>query len=328
MTSTVIQPDEVLAPPDARVLHMIVNPAAGNGKAGRQWPAVERTLHDMGFNAEIRFTTGPDDAEKIARSYALGGARYIVTVGGDGTVNEAINGLIENGKPVNPETRFAVIPAGTGKDLSRSTGLRDARNVLRAIELDAHAHVDIASISFESPDGEPRSRYFINVADIGLGAHVAHRINNGSKVLGGLVSYFINAVQTIRVYEGTDISVTVDGEPLFEGPGLIVIFANGRFFAGGMRIAPDSSIRDGLLDIFVLEDVGRPALLTSLLPRVYFGKHQGCRGVHHVRGAAARIVTNRPLLMEMDGEQQGQTPVEVAAHPQILRLVSAGAALR
>lgn len=311
------------------MLHVIVNPASGNGRGERRWKKVERELMEFGFNATVRFTSGPGDATSIARAYKSDGAEYVVAVGGDGTVNEVINGLLDDDGHAVSDVRLAVIPCGTGSDLCRSTGITRPATALRAIELDAHACVDIGKITFRDGEtGESVTRLFVNVADVGLGAQVAERSNNSSKALGGMASYLVNAVRTIAVVEPTHSRVTIDNTNVFDGDALMIVFANGRYHAGGMDMAPTSSLRDGLLDILILEGVGRRELLTGLLPRVYLGKHVGRRGVHHFRARCAEVETATPVSLEMDGEPVGSSPLKVEVVPKALRLIAAGSVLR
>lgn len=315
--------------PAGKLLHVIVNPSSGNGRAAKRWPDFARAIEQHGYETDVHFTTGQGDACRLAREMAEAGVETIVAVGGDGTVNEIINGMIRDDVAISPGTRLALVPSGTGKDLSRSLGTREVEYTLRALELDAVTHIDIGRIEFQAAgDGAPVSRYFVNVADLGLGADVASRINRSSKALGGLMSYMINSVKTIVVFNAQDVRVTVDDALAYDGRAHLVIFANGRFFAGGMHIAPDSSLRDGLLDIFILEDVSKRELLTSLLPSVYRGKHIGKRGVHHLKGACATVECGQTMLIEMDGEQPGHGPATIRTVPRVLPIVAAGAVLR
>lgn len=320
MTSTV----DVAAPRE-RMLHIIVNPASGNGRAGRSWHGLAADLSLRGFDFEVRFTEKRGDATAFARDYAERGAATVLAVGGDGTVNEIVNGLICDGALVNPETRLAIASTGTGKDLVRTLGTRSLASTLDALEAGHEITIDVGKITFHAvEDGAPLSRYFTNVADLGLGADVARRIENASsgKALGGLVSYLVQAVKTIRVFEGKEIRLALDGVETFEGRAQMVVFCNGRYFAGGMHIAPDASLHDGLLDVFVLEDVSRRELLSSLLPRVYLGRHVGRKGVHRFKSASARVDTPDPFLVELDGEQPGSSPVEVEVLPGALTVVA------
>jgi diacylglycerol kinase (ATP) len=320
--------ESLVEPASTGLLHVIINPAAGSGRAGKRWPEFEAEIARHGYDVQPNFTSGPDDATRLARQLALGGARTIVCVGGDGTANEIINGMIDDGQPVNRATRLALIPCGTGKDLGRTLGTRDVESMLRALADGATALMDVGRVTYQDAlTGETVSRLFANVADAGLGAATAERINRSSKALGGFVSYFSGAVRSIVAFKPWEIAVEVDGAPIYDGSAGMVVFANGRYFAGGMKIAPEASICDGLLDIFVLEGVGKRTLLTSLLPRVYRGRHVGQPGVVHLRGSKATVTCATGMLLEVDGEQVGRTPVTVDVVPGALRVVGAVDAL-
>ncbi len=311
--------------PRERLLHIIVNPASGNGAAGRAWYKFATELGRRGYNFEVRFTAKRGDATAFARDYADRGALTVMAMGGDGTVNEIVNGLLECGKPVNPETRLAIASAGTGKDLVRTLGTRSFKQMLDALDAGAGYAIDVGHLTYlDEHSGETSSRYFVNVADMGLGADVARRIDTepSGKRFGGMVSYLVQAVKTIRVFKGKQIQLTLDGKSVFDGLAQMVVFCNGRYFAGGMHIAPESSLQDGLLDVIVLEDVGRRELLTSLLPRVYLGRHIGREGVHHFKAANATIETPDPFLVELDGELPGTSPVTVDIVPGVLMVVA------
>lgn len=309
-------------------LHVIVNPASGNGRGRKRWPKIADSLREHGFNYEVVFTTGPDDATRIAREMATGGAHTIVAVGGDGTVNEIINGMLRDDLPVNAETRLVVIPCGTGKDLGRTLGTGAPEAAASALRANSTTLMDIGRIRFQGLNEQTSTRYFANVADMGLGAEVANRINCSSKALGGLVTYLVAAVRTIVKFQPQAISVDIGEDRVYNAPANMVVLANGQFFAGGMRVAPTASICDGLLEMYILADVGKRALLTSLLPRVYRGKHVGQHGVLHIRAGSARIECPTGMLMEMDGEQIGRSPIDVDVLPQILPVVVHPSALR
>jgi diacylglycerol kinase (ATP) len=188
--------------------------------------------------------------------------------------------------------------------------------------------IDVGRISFlDARTGYLETRFFANVADTGIGAAVAERINASSKRFGGLVTYASGAVQAIVAFSPWDAAVEVDGKTVHAGDAGMVVFANGRYFAGGMLVAPEASLCDGQLDIFVLEGVRRRALLTSLLPRVYRGRHVGQPGVVHLRGARATVRSAAGMLVEMDGEQVGRTPITVESVPRVLRVVGDASAL-
>jgi len=309
-------------------LHVIVNPASGSGRARKRWPGISATLMEYGLDHEVSFTSGPKDATRIARELAHAGTKTIVAVGGDGTVNEIINGMIDSNLPVNGETKLLVLPCGTGKDLGRSLGTGQVENAIKALLAGSVTNMDIGLITYASSDGMTESRYFANVADLGLGANVADRISRSSKKLGGLLTYLIAAVRTIVEFKAREIIVEIDGEQIFHDSANMVVLANGQYFAGGMHVAPTASICDGLLEMYILADVGKRALLTSLLPRVYRGKHVGRHGVLHVRAGSVSIDSAAGILLEMDGEQIGSSPVSVEVVPRVLPVVIAADRLK
>mgnify|MGYP002779598021 CR=1 FL=1 len=319
--------DGTTVAPNTTTIHAIVNPAAGSGRAGKRWPRFLNALERAGFAVSAHLTTGPGDATTIARQLAEDGATTILCVGGDGTTNEVVNGLVRDDLPVNPRTRLALVPCGTGRDLARSLGTNDIVSTIRAISGDPDAStvaIDVARVSYIDPrTGYLATRYCANVADTGIGAATAALINSSSKTLGGLVSYFTGAVRSIIAYSPWDVIVEADGERVYEGSAGMVVFANGRYFAGGMQVAPMASLCDGRLEMFVLEGVGKRQLLTSLLPRVYRGKHVGEPGVVHRTVSDASVRSDGRMLLEMDGEQVGGVPVTVDVVPRVLRIVVA-----
>ncbi|MGH9173473.1 MAG: diacylglycerol/lipid kinase family protein, partial [Vicinamibacterales bacterium] len=265
---------------------------------------------------------------ELARQFARDGARTILCVGGDGTANEVVNGLIAGEGPINPNTRLALLPCGTGKDLARTLGTRDLASMLRALADGSVAMLDVGRAQYvDGRTGQLATRHFANIADAGIGAATAARINASSKRFGGLASYLTGAVRSIAAYQPWQAIVEVDGETVHDGPVGMIVFANGRYFAGGMRVAPEASPRDGRLDIFILADVGKRALLTSLLPRVYLGRHIGRPGVAWRRGVHATVRSSETLLLELDGEQVGQTPVTVDILPRVLPVIANSDAL-
>lgn len=309
-------------------LHVIVNPHSGNGKTRKRWPAISAELMAQGFTLTAGHTTGPNDATRMAREFVEAGARTIVAVGGDGTVNEVINGMIADGQPINSATRLMVVPGGTGKDLGRTLQTGTVDLAIQALKAESIAHIDLGRITFMNERGVEESRYFANVADLGLGAAVARRINQSSKALGGLMTYLLAAVRTIVDFSPHEIQVDIDGHRVFDASANMVVLANGQYFAGGMHVAPTASLCDGLLEVYILSDVGKRAMLTSLLPRVYSGKHIGQPGILHARTAAVTISCDSGMLMEMDGEQCGTSPIRIEVVPRILPVVMGAEARR
>ncbi|MCO5177472.1 MAG: YegS/Rv2252/BmrU family lipid kinase, partial [Thermomicrobiales bacterium] len=265
-----------LAGANPTTLHVIVNPMAGNGRAGRRWPGYAKQLRAAGYDFKAYITTGPGDATDIARRLARRDVPFVVCVGGDGTMNEIVNGVLADDAPTSAETRILLIPCGTGRDLGRSLGIRSIDDAITALQEGCVATIDVGRIQYLATEtGQLATRYFANVADAGLGGATALRINQSSKRFGGLVSYMSGAIRSIASFQPVRIELEVAGERFFAGSANMTVFANGAYFAGGMHVAPMASLCDGMLDVFVLEDVGKRALITDIMPRVYRGQHIG-----------------------------------------------------
>ena len=302
----------------------IVNPVAGNGRAGRDWAALEGRLRAAGVALTPRVTRGPGDAADVARRARREGVETLLVAGGDGTLSEVVDGCCgEDGAP-GTAPLLALFPLGTGADFARGLGIRRAR----ALDILLHGSarsVDAGRIDYRGGDGAERRRHFINIADFGLGRATALASERGPKALGGTLAYLYGALASIARYRPTPIRLAVDGRAAYDGPGALVGVANGPYFGGGMHAAPKARHDDGLFDIFVVGGVGRRALATDLLPRVYRGAHLRHPAVRFFRGASVALDADGPFPLEADGEGLGDVPARVALLPRALSiLVPAG----
>lgn len=305
-----------------REIDAIINPVAGNGKAARIWPRIERELRGHGISIREHRTTRSGEATAFARRLRDEGRTEIVVIGGDGTVNETVNGLLADDPALAQSTILSVIPCGTGRDFSRSIGIRSMDEAIATAIDGKVTSIDVALARFVTSEGES-VRYFVNVGDVGLGAETAAYINaheRYSKLLGGFLTYLIGALRTIVVYQPRVATVRVDGQIVHQGPLEIAFLANGRFHAGGMDVAPWSSNRDGLLDVLVLRRVPKPVLMGSLLPKVYRGLHVGHPAVICARGETIEVDGPEPLAVEMDGEQPGTTSLKATVAKRALNV--------
>lgn len=301
-------------------IHAIVNPVAGGGKPARRWPPVRRRLEALGVRVHEVHTAEPGAGTFLARELLQRGAREILVVGGDGTLNEVVNGCLdEQGRPLGPVT-LTTVPCGTGRDFPRLFGITRSEQVIDLLRWGEICCVDVGLARFRGLDGSVRQRYFVNMADIGLGAETAAWVSDSAKQLGGFLAYLVGAVRTIIRHRAAELAIEVDGQLVFQGPALMIAIANGRFHAGGMRIAPMASVLDGKLETFVLRDVSRWQLLGSLLPAVYRGTHVSHAAVQHWSARTVRVSSPRPIRLEMDGEPVGTTDLEASIVPQALRI--------
>jgi len=303
----------------ARTL-VIVNPAAGYGRALRRWPSIARALVAAGVRFDTVVTDGPGDATAYARRALRSGFETIVAVGGDGTANEVVNGFFDGEEPIAPRGRFGLIPAGSGGDLARTLGLRgDAP--YRALGPDGRTGViDLVRVRYTAFDGRPGMRYFANSGDLGIGGETVAALRTGTKRLGGFIAYLVAAVRAILHHRARTLTYWIDdGPPTSELVDTIFV-TNGRFIGGGMRLAPAAVIDDGILDGLVLRRVSRIELLLRLLPAIYRGAHLRHPAVKYFRARRIRVEADEPVLLQIDGEQPGMAPAEFEIVPAALRI--------
>lgn len=319
MTDEAVVDDEPAWASSGRRLHVIVNPRSGNGWTRRTWPTIDRRLRRLGYQVDFRMTESVGDGERLGRDAIASGVDEVVVVGGDGTLNEVVNGLFAatHGEP--PDVIVSVLPAGTGRDFSRSIGIRSFEHALETLGNGTVRDIDLGRVDYAGPEGK-LSRYFVNAGDVGIGAETAALLNRSSKLLGGKITYFLGAARTILGFTGRPAKVVVDGAVVHEGPLAMVCVANGMYHAGGMRMAPMASMSDGWLDVLVLRHVPKYVLLGSLLPSVYLGRHVDHADVTHCQGREIEVTAGEPQKFEVDGEQPGTTDARFTLIPRGLRV--------
>jgi YegS/Rv2252/BmrU family lipid kinase len=250
----------------------------------------------------------------------VGGASLLVAVGGDGTINEVVNGLMTIESATGPGTELAVIPRGTGGDFVRTFGipskLADAARVAVSGRMRT---IDVGRAAYRSWQGDEEIAYFANIASAGMSGAVAQRTNEATSApLGGKAAYLWSTVAVFVRWQNAEITVTVDGETR-SGPMFDVIVANCRYLAGGMKMVPDAEPDDGLLDVLLIGDVSKLDLVTTM-PKIYRGTHLPHPKAELLRGAFVTVEAAEPLPVELDGEQPGTTPVRFEVVPGALRL--------
>jgi diacylglycerol kinase (ATP) len=238
----------------------------------------------------------------------------LVVVGGDGSVNEVVNGVAEA-----DGVEVAVIPRGTGWDFVRTYGI--ARDLDSAIEIALNGDVreiDLGLVSFRSWAGADARAYFANVASAGISGAIAQRANDSSKALGGKVSYYWATLAVFARWQTGEVRLSVDDE-IRGGKMIDVVVANGRYLGGGMMMCPEAEPDDGQLDVLVIGDVTKRDLL-FVLPKTYRGRHLPHPRLELLRGRVITVDADEPLPIELDGEQPGTTPARFEVVPRALRL--------
>ncbi|HZB85888.1 MAG TPA: diacylglycerol kinase family protein [Gaiellaceae bacterium] len=293
----------------------VVNPASGNGSTRRRWPEIAHRAAQAGLHGEALLSERPGQVAELAQRAAEDGAELVVAVGGDGTVNEAANGLIAAGR----ETELAILPRGTGTDFVRTFAIPTSLDGALAVARSGRTRViDAGRVDYRAWSGERATGHFVNVASAGMSGAVAQRANASSKAFGGKASFLWATLAVFARWRNTEIEVDVDGE---RRAGLMedVIVANCEYLAGGMRMCPEAKPDDGLFDVLLIGDITK-AELARVLPKVYRGTHLPHPKAEPFRARRVAVDATTPLPIELDGEQPGTTPATFEVLPGALRL--------
>jgi diacylglycerol kinase (ATP) len=292
----------------------VVNPASGNGAAGRRWPEMRERAAEHGLQGDALLTAAPGHAAELAERAANDGASLIVVVGGDGTLNEVVNGLARS-RPVE----VALLPSGTGDDFARSFRIPgDLEGALEIAGKGAARTLDLGRARFVGPDGTEMERYFANFAGAGISGAIARRGAETSRRLGARLAYFWATVAVFSRWKIVEMTVQADDERR-EGRMNEVFVANGRYAAGGMRVAPDADTSDGLLETVLIGDFSKPEFVVTF-PKIYRGTHVAHRKVEVLRARRIAVDAAVSLPIVLDGEQPGTTPASFEVVASALRL--------
>jgi YegS/Rv2252/BmrU family lipid kinase len=283
---------------------LIVNAKAGRGKVSKNLPEIVEHLDKRGIGYEIRMTERYGHATEMAREALESGHRFLVAVGGDGTVHEVVNGMIVDDKAIQPDAVLGVVAAGTGCDFIKTFGIPAmAGHAVAHLDGDESFPIDIGKITYQR-DGETAVRYFANIAEVGIGAATVQTAARLPRFLGPTV-YFFAFWLTLRKHRIADVKVDLV-DRTYEGKMNNLVVANGQFFGGGMKIAPKAAPTDGLLDIQIEHARKREAI--AIMPKVYKGQHLPHPDIFEAKRVKCSIEASRELLVEADGELLGTTP--------------------
>lgn len=304
-------------------LRVLINPRAGSGAAARRLPEVSRALERAGLEHDVAPTRGPGDAARLVNEARSDGVTCIAVMGGDGTLNEVSQAYIDrNGTPV-PGPDLALIPAGTGGDFRKTFGLgEDVEGAIARLKSAPPRPLDLGILELTADSGERVVRAFLNITSFGIGGLTDRIVNEGPKWMGGKAAFLLGTLRAAVAYRALPVAVRVDGKSCVEAPILNVALANGRYFGGGMHIAPDADPADGQLDVVALYDLTR-AQGIGLAYKIYQGSHTRSPGVRVARG---RVIEAEPVrkgdhvLIDMDGETPGRLPLRAHVAPGALRI--------
>jgi YegS/Rv2252/BmrU family lipid kinase len=298
----------------------IVNPNAGKGKGKKDWDQISGLLEKAGLRFFMKFTESKGHAMRLVREAVINGSRKIMTIGGDGTLNEVVNGVFIQNACASQEITLASIPVGTGNDWGRMFGIGtvyvNAVDIIREGRSMLH---DIGVADFQDESGQKR-RYFINIAGLGFESEVVRKTNyQKDRGHGGKTIYFYNLLTSLLAYRNTPAEIIIDGErksaEIFS-----INIGNGRYCGGGMRQTPDALPDDGLLDVTVINGMGKLEIIRNL-NILYNGKIHSHPKVDGYRCKNLKIISEKKIWVEADGESLGHTPAEFSILPASIRII-------
>ena len=284
--------------------YLIVNPVAGAGKIARRWPVIMNYLQSVRFDFDFNFTESPGHAVELARSAAQKGHKLIVSVGGDGTINEIVNGLHES--DCMNHVMLGILNTGTASDYIRTIGvprsLEDACQ--RLINPDKYT-VDIGVVEC-TDNGNIVKRLFVNFAGLGFDAEIVKATTHKYKAMGKMSSYLLGLLTTLITYKNKEISITIDGK-IQNMKICTIIMGLGKYGGGGMLTTPNADLSDNFFDVLVVGDLDKLDLLRSL-PRIYKGTHLSHPKVDLIKATEVDIRPKINMPVQADGEIVGESP--------------------
>jgi YegS/Rv2252/BmrU family lipid kinase len=302
-------------------IQIIVNPTAGSGKAKQiadsLLPEI-RSISDSNIN--LIFTKGKDDATFIARDAIINGASMIIAVGGDGTVNEIVNGFFIENKPINPLCDLGIISCGTGRGIGG--GFKLPKSISQQVDLIVHCKsmpVDVGHISYFNTGGKHAERLFINECQTGIGSKVASAVGKKQKVWGGTVAFGLTSTLQVLMLKPQSLSIRFDDEPASKFNLIGVVAGNGTECAGGMKLTPDAKIDDGLFDVLLMHEMNVIKRLFNLT-KVYSGSHILSPYFTIRRCKRLDITSDTKTTIEADGEVLGFSPFSIEIIPASIRI--------
>ena len=293
---------------------VIVNPVAGAGSTEKKWPAIRGLLNEAGLVFDFEHTERIGHAEELAREAANSGYGLIVAVGGDGTLNEVVNGLADSDDTDN--ISLGMLSTGSGSDFVRSLDVPlDYRWACQRLVNPRKTKIDVGIVEYRS-GGKTARRYFLNAAGVGFDGEVVATVERSRKLCRGTLPYVIGLFRALVTYQNKDITLQVDTQSKNVRICSVVV-ANGRYFGGGMHVAPGADLKDGLLEVVVVSDIGKFELLRAF-PKIYRGTHVMHPKVQMAKATAITIRSSEQVLIQADGELLGEVPATFRIQPAAL----------
>jgi len=299
---------------------IVVNPNAGGGQGQRDWPKIESLIKDKKLNYLAIFTQYRHHAIKLTEEHIRQGYRKIIVVGGDGTINEVVNGIFAQKEAIEAIS-FGVIMMGTGNDWGRMFDIpNDYEAALNLIINGKEFQQDVGRVSYFLGQ-KKRFRYFINTAGIGFDAMVVKNANiSKDKGKSGKFSYLLTLFKTLMRYKTLDVKVVVEGRELTGSKLFTMSVGIGKFSGGGMQQVPNAVIDDGLFDIMLVNKI-RKSKIVYKIKNLYDGNIHKIKEVNMFQGQNLKVDSKDKVMLEVDGESLGHVPFEFEVIDQKLKVI-------
>jgi diacylglycerol kinase (ATP) len=293
-------------------VHVIVNPSSARGQTGKRWEAIKEAIKAHFREFKYIFTEKPRQATEIARELLKEGFDLLIGVGGDGTLNEISSGFfsVQSGLAINDEAAVGIIPSGTGSDFIRFMKVpREFEKSAARIKNSKNKKIDIGKITYGGGVENPKTQYFINVADFGLGAEVIRNVSSIQSSRRGAFTYYRGLLTTMMKYRSKNVKMILDDRTQLQGEYLIGAVANGRIFGGGMVIAPLAEPDDGYFDLVLIESMKRLEIVANSR-LLYSGTIAKNPKVHILKAKKIKVESAEEVHIEYDGEVGETLPAE------------------
>ena len=305
---------------------VIVNPKSAAGSTESRWAEVASDLRAHFGAFQVAFTKKAGDGIELAKRGADSGRQFIIAGGGDGTINEVANGILESGKDIE----LGILPSGTGGDFRRTLGMpTNAREAAILLKNGETKTIDVGKVTFFNHQNEQISRFFLNVSSFGLSAAIIERVKTTASLkwlpndlLRGKSSFALSTLQEVLGLNFITVRVKIDGKEEKSLNTINFSVCNSRFFGGGMKIAPEASINDGLLDVVNIGDIKTAKIILNAY-KLYSGTHLDLTEVKSTQATRIEVSSsnrNQTIHLETDGELPGRLPAIYEIVPNALKI--------
>ena len=298
---------------------VIINPTSGGGRAGRLWPKVAKELkkHIGAFHYEKTSEVG--HARLLAQHATSAGHSPIIAYGGDGTIHEVVNGMIDAEK--KPCPKLGILNVGTGGDFVKSLGFpKSLKEQIQILEEGKSTNVDLGQVDYTNGHGKTERRVFVNITDAGVGGLVVRHVQGIHKIFGRKLAYLVSTVRSYLSWKACDIEIETESTEILEKT-IAVVIANGKFFGGGMPIAPKADLSDGYFEIIKIQSMN-PFYIPFFLAFLYAGQLIRLPHVQSDRVKKMTLRSKNSVPLDIDGEPIGFLPATFTILPQQLQVIS------